>query len=196
MREAKDRISSQLYSGEEIVFLTDGNGRISGVNEKAVEIVGQSRIKLLGQNLDDLLEHESKENFKKEMKKVWAGLFHKTPLRFAGNASSQAFQASVVPLNMANATFSMSGTMNCKVDSVENVTVPAGTYKAFKLEISTSDLQASSQGVDVSMNVNGQVHMEYGTCQLVDLNMQATESFSGTSMSLTMSVNLTGDTKS
>jgi hypothetical protein len=100
-----------------------------------------------------------------------------------------------IPLNVANSTFSMNGTMNCKVDSVENVTVAAGTYKTFKLEISTSGVHVSSQGVDVSLNLNGQVHMEYGTCQLVDLNMQVTANAGGTSVSLTMNINLTSDTK-
>jgi hypothetical protein len=100
-----------------------------------------------------------------------------------------------IPLNVANSTFSMSGTMNCKVASVENVTVPAGTYKTFKLEISTSDVHVSSQGVDIGMNLNGQVHLEYGTCQLVDLNMQVTANSGGNSMSLTININLTNDTE-
>lgn len=100
-----------------------------------------------------------------------------------------------IPLNVANSTFSMSGTMNCKVASVENVTVPAGTYKTFKLEISTSDVHVSSQGVDIGMNLNGQVHLEYGTCQLVDLNMQVTANSGGNSMSLTINITLNSDTE-
>jgi hypothetical protein len=99
-----------------------------------------------------------------------------------------------VPLTIANSTFSMSGTMNIKVDSVENITVPAGTYKTFKLEVSTSDLHVSTQGVDVSADLNMQVHLEYGTWQLVDLNMKMTTSGGGSSMSLTMNLNLTSDT--
>jgi PAS domain-containing protein len=101
MKEAKDRISAQLY-GEEIVFLTDENGRIRGVNEKGVELAGQSRIRLIGQDLVELLEAESKKEFKKEIRQAWTGLFHKAPLRFSGEANPEAYQATLVPLNMEN----------------------------------------------------------------------------------------------
>ena len=101
MKEAKDRISAQLY-GEEIVFLTDETGRIRGVNEKGVEVAGQSSIRLLGQALGDLLEPECKEELEQEIRQAWTGLFHKAPLRFSGEASPQAFQATLIPLNMEN----------------------------------------------------------------------------------------------
>ena len=101
MKEAKDRISAQLY-GEEIVFLTDENGRIRGVNEKGVEVAGQSRIRLLGQDLGELLDAECKEELKKEIRQAWTGLFHKAPLRFSGEANPQAFQATLIPLNLEN----------------------------------------------------------------------------------------------
>ena len=102
MKEAKDQISAQLY-GEEIVFLTDENGRIQGVNEKGVEATGQSRIRVLGRDLGDLVETESREELKKEIKQAWTGLFHKAPLRFVGKESPQTFQTTIVPLNMENA---------------------------------------------------------------------------------------------
>jgi PAS domain-containing protein len=102
MKEAKDRISAQLY-GEEIVFLTDETGRIRGVNEKGVEVAGQSRIRLLGQDLGELLEAECKGELKKGIRQAWTGLFHKAPLRFSGEAGPQAFQATLIPVNMENA---------------------------------------------------------------------------------------------
>jgi PAS domain-containing protein len=102
MKEGKDRVSAQLY-GEEIVFLTDENGRIRGVNEKGVEVVGQSRIRLLGQDFKDLLEVECREDLRKEVRQAWAGLFHKAPLRFSGEAGPQTFQATLIPVNMESA---------------------------------------------------------------------------------------------
>jgi PAS domain-containing protein len=98
MKEAKDRISAQLY-GEEIVFLTDENGRIRGVNEKGIEVAGQSRIKLIGQDLVELLEAESKEESR--IKQHGPGSFL-TPLRFSEEANPEAYQATLVPLNMEN----------------------------------------------------------------------------------------------
>jgi len=102
MKEAKDRISAQLY-GQEIVFLTDEKGRIRGVNEKGIEVVGQSRIKLIAQHLVELLEAGSKEELKKEIKQAWTGLPRQAPLRFSGEASPETYQATLVPLNMEDA---------------------------------------------------------------------------------------------
>jgi PAS domain-containing protein len=102
MKEAKDRISAQLY-GQEIVFLTDEKGRIRGVNEKGIEVVGQSRIKLIAQHLVELLEAGSKEELKKEIKQAWTGLPRQAPLRFSGEASAETYQATLVPLNMEDA---------------------------------------------------------------------------------------------
>jgi hypothetical protein len=88
----------------------------------------------------------------------------------------------------------MSGTENLKVGAVQNVTVAAGTYKTFTIEFSTSNFQASSQGVDVDISLNGKVHMEYGTCHAVDFNLQGTETSEGTTMNLEMNMALTADT--
>jgi PAS domain S-box-containing protein len=82
------------------VFLTDEKGRIRGVNEKGIEVAGQSRIKLIGQDLVELLEAESKEELKKEIKQAWTGLPRLAPLRFSGEGSPETYQATLVPLNM------------------------------------------------------------------------------------------------
>ena len=84
------------------MFLTDENGRIRGVNEKGIEVAGQSRIKLIGQDLAELLEAESKEELKKQIKQAWTGLIHQTPLRFSGEADPEACQTTLIPLNMEN----------------------------------------------------------------------------------------------
>jgi pSer/pThr/pTyr-binding forkhead associated (FHA) protein/PAS domain-containing protein len=102
MKEPKDRVSARLY-GEEIVFLTDENGHIRGVNEKGVEVAGKSRIKLLGRELGDLLEAESKEELNKGIRQAWTGLFHKAPLRFSGEAGPQTFEATLISVSMENA---------------------------------------------------------------------------------------------
>ena len=78
-------------------------GDIRGVNEKGVEVAGKSRIKLLGRDLGDLLEAESKEELKKEIRQAWTGLLHKAPLRFSGEAGPEAFQATLISVSMENA---------------------------------------------------------------------------------------------
>jgi hypothetical protein len=95
-----------------------------------------------------------------------------------------------LPLNMSYSGVIMSGTMNYKFGDVQNVTVGAGTYKAFKIDASTSNFHASTVGVSININMNGQMHLEYGTCRLLDLNMQATETATQGTQTMTMSMNM------
>ena len=98
-----------------------------------------------------------------------------------------------VPLNLGNSTFSMSGTINCKFGEVQNVTMAAGSFKTFKMEISTNDVHASASGVSVNINMHGWVLQEYGTCHAIDLSLEETASASGQgqSMTLTLSMQMT-----
>jgi PAS domain-containing protein len=100
LKDAKDRISSQLYA-EDIAFLTDEDGRILGFSDKAAEVARQSRLKLMNQNIGDLLEPESNKKLKKEMKKTRVGVFHETSLLFTEKeCSPQLFRARMMPVNM------------------------------------------------------------------------------------------------
>ena len=98
MRASKDRLAIQLY-GEEIAFFTDENGRISGVNEKALEETGLTRSKLLGLDLGDLLDKASRKKLHQDMRDALIGIFHQTSLRFKeGGSSGETFQARLMPL--------------------------------------------------------------------------------------------------
>lgn len=112
----------------------------------------------------------------------FGGFFDKTQARVG-----ETWQ---VPLNVGNSSFSMAGTINYRFGEIQNITVPAGTYKTFKMEISTNDAHVSSGSVSMSVNMNGQIHMEYGTCRLVDMNMQESMSSSGMGQTTTASVSM------
>jgi len=94
-----------------------------------------------------------------------------------------------LPLDLNNSEFNMSGTLNYRFGDIQNFTVPAGTYKAFMIEASTDNIYASAADISVSMNMDGQLHLEYGTCRLLDMNMHATETVTGT-QTITMSMNI------
>ena len=98
------------------------------------------------------------------------------------------------PINIGNSTMSFSGTYNFKVADIETITVPAGTYKTFKLEFSTSNFQGTMQGVTVDLSFNGYIHMDYNKCRPVDFNLQGSESAQGYTLNLSMSMQLTSDT--
>jgi len=108
--------------------------------------------------------------------------FNKTEARVG-----ESFQ---LPLDLGNSTFSMSGTINYKFGEVQNVTMAAGTYKTFKIEISTNDVHASISGVSVSVNMHGWIRQEYGTCRPIDMNLEATETVSGQGQSITIPVSM------
>jgi hypothetical protein len=112
----------------------------------------------------------------------FGGFFNKTEARVG--------ETWRIPLNMGNSTFSMAGTINYRFGDIQNITVPAGTYKTFKMEISTDDAYVSSGSVSMSVNMNGQIHLEYGTCRLVDMNMQESMSSSGIGQTTTASVTM------
>jgi PAS domain S-box-containing protein len=98
MRASKDRLATQLY-GEELAFMADENGLISGVNEKALEVTGLTRKKLLGRELGDLLDKTSRKKLQQEMRDASIGIFHQTSLRFKeGSSSGETFQARLLPL--------------------------------------------------------------------------------------------------
>jgi hypothetical protein len=112
----------------------------------------------------------------------FGGFFNKTEARVGGTWQ--------VPLNVGNSSFSMAGTINYRFGDIQNITVPAGTYKTFKMEMSTNDAHVSSGSVSMSVNMNGQIHLEYGTCRLVDMNVQESMSSSGVGQTTTASVSM------
>jgi hypothetical protein len=113
---------------------------------------------------------------------------------FFNKSEIQVGQTYPFPISFSNSTMNMSGTMNIKVADIENVTVPAGTYKTFKLELSTSNFQVSSQGTSATFSLTGQIREDYTTCRLIDFSLQETGNSEGSTMSITMNMALTSDT--
>lgn len=99
-----------------------------------------------------------------------------------------------IPINISNSSLSFTGTFNIKVGNIENVTVASGTYKTFKIELSSSDVHMMSQGFGMSASLTGQSLLEYGTCHVIDFDMQETVMGMGETVSMSMSMTLTGDT--
>src|SRR5208337_5368450 len=98
---------------------------------------------------------------------------------FFNESEIQVGQTYQFPFSFSNSTMSTSGTENVKVADIENITVPAGTYKTFKLELSTSNFQVSSQGMSATLSFTGQVNMDYTTCHVIDFSLQGTVNAEG-----------------
>jgi PKD repeat protein len=82
---------------------------------------------------------------------------------------------------LGNLSFGSIGNLNFTFGNVQNVTVPAGTYKVFSIVASGSNLATSFNiaGVSYSENISasGQEYLEYGTCRLIDSNFQENISY-------------------
>ncbi|MDY6971793.1 MAG: PAS domain-containing protein [Thermodesulfobacteriota bacterium] len=83
MRDLKDQVSMQL-SGEESVLLIDEDGQIFGMTERVLENTGRRRIELLGDNILNLVDEDSRQELKNDIRQAWIGIFRQTSVRMTG----------------------------------------------------------------------------------------------------------------
>jgi hypothetical protein len=105
-----------------------------------------------------------------------------------------------VPINMTTEMFNFTGKLDCAITETRKITVPAGTYDAFKIEVSSSDLgfafspeleQEMGQSMEIQMAMNGYEYFERGTCQTIQAAFNAT--INATVMDTTMTLELSID---
>jgi hypothetical protein len=79
-----------------------------------------------------------------------------------------------IPVNTGNSSYGMTGEVTLKFAGIEDVTVPAGTYKVMKIEITSTVLTLHSDGASAlklsdgkTLQLNGSTYLEQGTCRLI-----------------------------
>lgn len=82
-----------------------------------------------------------------------------------------------VPVNSGDPNYVFNGTLTYKFGHIQSITVPAGTYKVFSIDFSSSNLTMifnapANVSIFENITVNGQMHLEYGTCRLIDSQLQ------------------------
>jgi GAF domain-containing protein len=87
MREAKDRLSSQLYE-DEIAVVTDEKGLILGLTDRALETFGRTRFDLFGKNISELFSDEAKASITQDIQNTRVGVFEQTLVHFKRDRSS------------------------------------------------------------------------------------------------------------
>jgi hypothetical protein len=105
-----------------------------------------------------------------------------------------------VPFPSAVSGMGVTGGLTMTFRGVEDLTVPAGTYKVFRIDITSHDLSMSynpsiaAGGMDLStkmyMDLNYQMYMEYGTLRQVKSTMQETVSMQSSVMNYTMNLSM------
>lgn len=100
MRQSKELMSMELY-GEEFGFLINEKGLIQGATGKALEKTGKSRRELLGTDIVDLVDNDSREGLRNDIKKVWKGIFRRTSVRMGyGKDLSRRFEAKLMLIKL------------------------------------------------------------------------------------------------
>lgn len=92
-----------------------------------------------------------------------------------------------IPVNTGNASLGLTGEVTLRFTGIQDLTVPAGTYKTFKVDISSSNLTMHYNPAYMSsihlafsgnytLQMTGTTYLEQGTCKLIkaDLTQQGT----------------------
>jgi hypothetical protein len=91
-----------------------------------------------------------------------------------------------LPVSTGNASLGLTGEITLKFSDIQEITVPAGTYNVFMVELSSSNLKMhispdngliSASKLDNSiLQLNGRTYLEAGTCRLIksELTQQTT----------------------
>jgi hypothetical protein len=87
-----------------------------------------------------------------------------------------------VPVSTGNSSLGLTGELTLKFAEIQEITVPAGTYKVFRIEVSSSklDLHADPDYLstihltmpdNMSLQLSGTTYLEQGTCRLIKSNL-------------------------
>jgi len=99
-----------------------------------------------------------------------------------------------IPLDIHAGGFSMEGTGSYGISGITSITIPAGTYTVFRMDITAANIHGtySSEGTTVSMvaSMSAYVYMENATCVPVEISVQesATVSYSGQTVGMSMTI--------
>jgi hypothetical protein len=85
--------------------------------------------------------------------------------------------------NYSSVTFN--GNVTEAFGDVQNITVPVGTYRVFSVDVSGANLTLItnlpppvSEPISENFTLNGQLYLEYGTCRLIQTNLQMNMTYS------------------
>jgi hypothetical protein len=88
-----------------------------------------------------------------------------------------------IPLNANNASIGLTGSLTLTFKGIQDITVPAGTYKVFKVDMTSNNLgmhtsAASPYGgttiVSITMSVSGEYYIQYDTGRQIEYTTQMT----------------------
>jgi len=98
-----------------------------------------------------------------------------------------------IPLTSGNSTFGTTGDLTLTFANIQEITVPAGTYKVFRIDVTSNNLNShveiSAGKSDTSMSFSGSIYLEYGTCRQIKSDVQITITTQSTLLNSSISYN-------
>jgi hypothetical protein len=83
-----------------------------------------------------------------------------------------------VPVNSDNSLIGFNGVFTYKFGGVQKISVPAGTYKVFKIDVSSNNLtRLGTENLVTTLDV--EAYLEYGTCCMIEANIQSSLGIAG-----------------
>jgi hypothetical protein len=113
----------------------------------------------------------------------WFGYF---VLAFEKN-QAEAGETWQIPLNWSNtgnSSVSLNGNLTETFSDIQNITVPAGTYRVFGVNVLATTVAVvtnyppNNSSATENSTIEGQAYLEYGTCRMIETNMQMSYSIS------------------
>lgn len=104
----------------------------------------------------------------------------------------KAGETITVPYPSISSALQITGDLTIKFNDVEDLTVPAGTYRVFRIDMTSSNLKMGTSGtsitgnIEMSMDVNYQIYLEYGTLRQIKSSVQQTSVLESPMMNMTM----------
>jgi hypothetical protein len=98
-----------------------------------------------------------------------------------------------IPMNPSNASIGITGSLVLTFKGIQEKTVPAGTYKVFRVDMTSKDVGMQTSALSTTMSVNGEYYVEFETGRQIENNMQMTikSQVMGVDTSITMSASTT-----
>jgi len=91
---------------------------------------------------------------------------------FFNQSTAQVGDTWQIPLTTGEPGYSQTENLTVTFKAIQDLTVPAGTFKVFRIDFSTNTQANPSTLTSLNLDLTGQSYLEYGTCKQIQSNLQ------------------------
>jgi hypothetical protein len=104
-----------------------------------------------------------------------------TVLAYLSQSSAKVGDVWTLPVSTGNSSLGLTGQVTIAFAGIEEITVPAGTYKVMRIEVASDTLHIRSDGTGIltlpagmTLQFNGTTYLEQSTCRLIKATLSQT----------------------